>query len=622
MLTAFVCTKCDKKLTVDAARYACPTCGIWMAPETRIIAQNSHQSGDTYGVGMALLLNPKCELLFLTSPDDTQCLEKIAFYAGLGIEKSRLGVLVLVVDDLVTEMKTKDFNDLCDIATVFELKVGTKQVKNVTIRAWEPNQLYQVMVNPGLFDRQKNLSQQADKAMLEASYEAALLPYISPKKRAAVSEVGASTRIVAELIGADLRGVIRHVWAAIALAEQEIDSEGHAQKMASSIVKPLLKKAPKGVILLWVRNLNPTELAEVRSALGVGERMLLNKRRQAGLAIDDLFWTLSKKRNPQHLMTPQLFETIRYIAGLIDYAVVPIGDEVLYDEYLAAGSDKKGEVYLGLHETNLIGFWNRDTWFKGPQRRIRQLFVLWRMFHELGQHHIPMVQIGLRSGEMEKAAYLGVPTIYLEEAVSETGSRMLPVTVAGSFTRDVEGELEAAKWWSKALGLRDFVSGKLQNDLVNAQSKKGGNGAQFWENKATELESKIDESKRKLKELKTERSKNQAKQRDAFLFAITDHSAMTSDSKGGLPYFFRLVTKNVIGLYGAGSRTDVSKVLAWLRGKFEIDQQPTSCPPNLLRGTLSEFEIDLLYNTLLNVQVGFDTYIKLIFPRVFFPKFR
>lgn len=622
MITAFACANCDHTLSVNAARYACPTCGFWMAPDTRIIAQNSHQSGDTYGVGMALLLNPKCELLFLTSPDDTQCLEKIAYYAGLGIEKVRLGVLVVVVADIVAEMKMKDFNDLCAIATVYELKVGTKVVKNVAIRAWEPNQLYQVMVNPGLFDRQKNLSQVADKAALEAAYEAALLPYISPKKRAAVAEVGASTRIVAELIADDLRGVIRHVWCAIAAAEQEIDTDGHAQKMASSIVKPLLKKPPKGVILLWVRNLNPTELGEVRSALGKGERMLLNKRRQEGLAIDDLFWTLSKKRNPQHLMTPQLFETIRYIAGLIDYAVVPIGDEVLFDEYLAASSDKKGEVYLGLQETNLIGFWNRDPWFKGPQRRIRQLFVLWRMFHELGQEHIPLVQIGLRSGEMEKAAYLGVPTIYLEEAVSETGSRMLPVTVAGSFTRDAEGQLGAAKWWSKALGLRDFVSGKLHNDLTSAKSKQVGSGAQFWENKATELQLKIDESQNKLKDLKSERSESKAKQRNAFLFGITDHSAMTSDSKGGLPYFFRLVTANVVGLYGASSRTDVSKVLAWLRGKFEIDQQPTSCPKNLLRGTLTEFEIDLLYNTLLNVQVGFDPYIKRFFPRPFFPRFK
>jgi hypothetical protein len=306
---------------------------------------------------------------------------------------------------------------------------------------------------------------------------------------------------------------------------------------------------------------------------------------------------------------------------MMNYAVVPIGDEVLFDEYLAASDETKGEVFIGQSENNLINFWTRHGmgWFGGPERRVRQLFLLWHLFRLLARQGIPLVQVGLRSGEMEKAAYLGVPTIYLEEAVSETGGRMLPVTVGGKHPKDAEPVPQAKQWWQDANGLSEVVSGKLHQDLASARTKaqQQGNGKKFWEGKVIQIQESIQKGKDDLKRLRDERTELTARQLDAFLFSVTDHSALKPKSKGGLPFFFRLNTKNVVGLYGAPKRTDVLKVRAWLRGKFEEDQPSSACPDALLRGTLTEFEIDLAYNTMLNIQTGFSDYLKTFFPKGF-----
>jgi hypothetical protein len=615
----FKCVQCQSTTVWKQPRFSCARCKVWMAPQGRIIAQNSHQSGDTYGVGMALLVDPTCELLFLTSPEDTGCLEKLAYYSGLGIEKERLGVLVLCTENLDADMDPRALATLQRIATVYGCAVGTKLAEGELVRAWEPNQLYQLMVNPGLFDRDKNLSRQADQAMLQQSHRAAHLPYLDPKRRAHVAEVGASTRIAAEHINQDLKKVFKQVWLAVAASAERIDTDSLASRVATDMVEKLGKQRPAGVMLLWVRSLSNAERNELKEGLGKGDRMLLQKRRQAGLQIDDLFWSLSKKRNPQHLMTPQLFETLRYLAEVMNYAVVPIGDEVLFDEYLAATSETKGEVFLGANENNLINFWTRQGlgWFGGPERRVRQLFLLWHLFRLFARQGIPLVQIGLRSGEMEKAAYLGVPTIYLEEAVSETGGRMLPVTVGGKHPKDAEPSTQAKKWWQDANKLDKLVSGKLHQDLQGAKAKvqQGGDGKQFWEGKVRQITKSIEDGKGALDQLRTDRKTHTATQLDAFLFSVTDHSALTPKSKGGLPFFFRLTTKNVVGLYGAPSRGDVLKVRAWLRGKFEEDQPQSECPPSLLRGTLTEMEIDLAYNVLLNIQTGFGDYLTKFFPR-------
>ncbi|RJS15428.1 hypothetical protein DRW03_33480 [Corallococcus sp. H22C18031201] len=614
------CVQCQAVTVWKQPRLACDKCKQWMAPQGRIIAQNSHQSGDTYGVGMALLVESTSELLFLTSPEDKGCMEKLAYYSGLGIEKERLGVLVLCTENLDNDMDPQALAALQRIATVYGCAVGTKLVDGQLVRACEPNQLYQMMVNPGLFDRDKNRSRRTDQSLLQHSHRAAHLPYLDPKNRAHVAEVGASTRLAAEHIRADLKKVFKKVWLSVAASADRIDTNNLAQNVATQMVDGLVKQRPAGVMLLWVRSLSAAERNELKEGLGKGDRMLLKTRREAGLPIDDLFWTLSKKRNPQHLMTPQLFETLRYLAEMMNYAVVPIGDEVLFDEYLAASDEAKGQVFIGTTEHNLINFWDREglQWFKGPERRIRQLFLLWHLFRLLARRGIPLVQVGLRSGEMEKAAYLGVPTIYLEEAVSETGARMLPVTVGGAYAKDAEPSAHAKTWWQDANKLDKLVSGKLREDLESAKAKLlAGDGKAFWEQRVRQLRTSIKDGNKDLQQLRTDRGAHTATQLNTFLHAVTDHSPMTKDSKGGLPFFFRLTTKNVVGLYGAPSRGDVFKVRTWLRGKFEEDQPASDCPDALLRGTLTESEIDLAYNTLLNIQSGFGDYLKRFFPRAF-----
>ena len=48
-----------------------------------------------------------------------------------------------------------------------------------------------------------------------------------------------------------------------------------------------------------------------------------------------------------------------------------------------------------------------------------------QLFKKLSEDGIPPQQVGLRSGEMEKGAYMGIPTLYLEEHNAAKGSARL-----------------------------------------------------------------------------------------------------------------------------------------------------------------------------------------------------
>lgn len=602
----------------------CPGCkgANTLAPVAQIITQNSNQSGDTYGVGMALVVEPSSRLIFVTSPEDTGCLEKLELYRGLGISKERLVALVVCKADYVAETEAPKRADLERLALVRPLLVGTGRAQQGK-RSYDPNQVCKWLVNADIFEKEGGPGKlQENRTTLTQWYATVGLPFVTAKERANVVEVGASTRLVAQKIRNDkLPQVLRSVWTSINVSARHVDGVGRSRTLAQELAKEVTRKKPAGVILLWVRSLNKKEREDLGKLSG-SDLSDLKKRKQGGQMVDDLFWKLhGKKRNPHHLMTPQLFETVRFIAQKMNFSVIPIGDELFFDEYLAVSSKVAATAYQGADASNLINFWTRHEWFGGPKRRIRQLLLLWHLFRRLSTQGVPLVQVGLRSGEMEKAAYLGVPTIYLEEGASETGARMLPVTVGGTFPKARENALDddVSQWWEDANSLGDGMNPAIiQKRLKQARQKKTElPNNQHWKDQVQLLEAKLLEAQQKLTQLGKDRGALRAKQLDAFLFSVTDHSALHDALDGGYPFFFRLLTKNVIGLYGAKEKAALDKLQVWLEELYDDGEPTTACPEHILKGTLSSFEIDLLYTMLDSIRVQFKDYKKKFLPSAY-----
>ncbi|MFY0522919.1 hypothetical protein ACN28I_06900 [Archangium gephyra] len=576
---------------------------------------------------MALLLEPSARLVFVTDPEDTGCQEKLALYRGLGVARDQLTALVVCKAD-ESEMPAPTLAELKKLARVRVIAVGTgRDPQKPNKRSYDANQVCKWLVNADIFEREGEKAPEGREgriAQLRTWYRAVDLPYLNHKERANITEVGASTRIVAEKIQQDrLPAVLKKTWASVSSSSWNADASQHAAAAAERLFRSLQKQSPQGVLLVWVRGLSGDERDKLKTLQGTTGKTLLQRRDQ-GEDVEDLFSPLDKKkRNPHHLMTPQLFETVRYVGQRMKFAVLPIGDELLFDEYQAVSRGKAAQAYQGGSADNLIGFWSRDKWFGGPERRFRQLLLLWHLFRRLSTWNIPLVQVGLRSGEMEKAAYLGVPTIYIEEKASETGARMLPVTVGGSFPKSKEPATDAKAWWGdRNTVVRGGTSDPnlLQKKVEEAKrilGYKDKKKKEEWDKYSKNVEtaqSNLKDAQDKVRSLDERHEAMSSQQLDAFLFATTDHSALQGALDGGYPFFFRLLTQNLVGLYGAGTQGQVDQVTRWLETTFSRTSDPAPCDAQLLRGTLAEFEIDLLYNMLCGIQAQFRAYKRKFLP--------
>ncbi len=200
-------------------------------------------------------------------------------------------------------------------------------------------------------------------------------------------------------------------------------------KFVEKFVKTLLDAQPKArfnpkllcptILLIWIRGLNGTESKSILES-GIGPSSVC----------DGIQTKLDGyKRNPHHVMTAQLYETLKLSAKLINnrqefskvnskrwLIPVPIGDCVKLDWYDIKAPDSKN-LYEGKKDTNLIQFFSQVDAFKGD--RVSQMYFI----HQLTKC-IDTIQIGIRSGAMEQGMYMGVPTIYLEEKDSPSGERM------------------------------------------------------------------------------------------------------------------------------------------------------------------------------------------------------
>lgn len=601
----------------------------------QIFAQNAHQSGDTYGVCMALLLDPTSTLLFITSPKDDGCMEKIEYYAGSGIAKNRINLLMMIGGSVLGG-KTDVNPRLGEIATIHYSDCQTLD------RDYLPNQVYQQMVNYGVFKTgweriQKwyldaGLQFDIDKRTVindKTSQQEVKLSATATKVR----EVGATTRCVADLLKGKvgLTKTLGNIWQTF---DKNLQSSGitlQTESATDEVVNGITKCRPKGVILIWVRSLNGSEVAGLKTVLKGSALTAFCKRRDKLALVDDFFWLLdSGKRNPHHLMTPQLYETIACIAKRCGYMIIPIGDNVTYDQYASLNSlDSTQYLQSSDDSCNLIGFWRKwDRVFAGNRRRLLQTFFMGRLFQKLAKVKIPMTQVGVRSGEMEKGAYLGIPTVYLEEAVSESGGRMLPVTVGGY--QNQSNDASPLAWWADA---NQFSVGKsaksvtqqIKSDISSSKktlstlqkSDPSSTGIQYHQSNIKRLEAQQKKVLDELDKLRQNRKDLKTIQLHNMLESVTNQSSVFNQlGTGGLPMFFRLHTTHPVGLYAAKDNTQLQQFMAWLNAVM-ADSPKVECPAAIRHGSLTELEMDLLYNLFLSIEQNFAQYLADMFPSTF-----
>ena len=227
-----------------------------------------------------------------------------------------------------------------------------------------------------------------------------------------------------------------------------------------------------------------------------------------------------------------------------------------------------------------------------------------------------MQQVGLRSGEMEKGAYMGIPTLYLEENNAFSGgARLLPLTTGGQKVQNAEHAFGAVS--AETMLIWENIQ-TLEKSLKSMDSrlrcmKKATNPSPVLEERMADVENKI-------KELKIEIQKNEEifnqgakqiseSQLNATLFGQTDWAwaATQGGESGGLPHFMRENLDNLVGMNAAKSQGDVDLVKQWLNEKLKgtPDSELPQLPPGLSQGTMNSLEIDMLGEFLENLKVSY-----------------
>lgn len=174
----------------------------------------------------------------------------------------------------------------------------------------------------------------------------------------------------------------------------------------------------EGVSLVWSRGLNSEEYSKLRS-LGDRNSLSVSSPIEQVEEVKSFKLLDEQKRNPHHLMTPQLYETLKEVNTKKKMLTIPIGDPIEYSPYHSALTGAAKQYYLNSDVSdalNLLQYWNKSSELRDVNHgKFNQGVFLQQLFKKLSEDGIPLQQVGLRSGEMEKGAYMGIPTLYLEE---------------------------------------------------------------------------------------------------------------------------------------------------------------------------------------------------------------
>ncbi|PHN83530.1 hypothetical protein CSB62_23860 [Vibrio splendidus] len=578
-----------------------------------VIAQNANQSGDSNGVAVALLANENHKLIFMTSPSDKKGHDTLRYYQSMGVPKEQI--------QIVNVTKSKPLPaDFSNIGGITELRLKPGQ-------SAEPNQVYQNLAGSRMPNEQEAFFSRFE------NYDG-FKNFLETSRLDKPSDVGRSTKQVTnDIKGGDpiaTQSFFARNWKAYENGPSiSVARRTAINQQVDDVYDAILKqvgpgKEFEGVSLVWSRGLNNSEYDSVLKA---GQKL---KKKNKPVTDEDVqatksFETLNAlKRNPHHLMTPQLYETIRTVNNNKKILTIPVGDPIEFAPYSRALKGEERAYYLNNSEDplNLIQYWNRPN---APQGRYEQGVFLQQLFKKLNGtgEGIPMQQVGLRSGEMEKGAYMGIPTLYLEENNAFSGgARLLPLTTGGIEVQRTEhafGSLskETITAWEDIQTMEKSIK-NMDSRLHNMKKAT---------NQSTELKQKIDALENDIQALKNSKKEKEdtfikgseqisESQLNASLFGQTDWAATKGGEKGGLPHFMRENLNNLVGINAAKSEDEVRLIKNWLDEKL-LGTPDSELPPltaDLLGGTMTSLEIDMLGEFLENLKLNYSSYKRSYLP--------
>ncbi|RSD31395.1 hypothetical protein [Vibrio pectenicida] len=564
-----------------------------------VIAQNSNQSGDSNGVALALRDNRERKLLYLTSPRDYRGHKTLRYYLDMGVEREQICVININPRD---EQLPGDIQALGKVIILN----GPPSL--------EPNQVYHALT--GSLGKKK--SQFTDKLTSYKEVEQELKAFGVDEP----SDVGQSTRHIAEdIAGGDsqaTKNFFTRTWNAYQNQAANAEVSRKVDEVYRQIKDSITREGWEGVSLVWSRGLNGEEYSKLRS---LGEKNSLSVSSPIDQVEEIKSFKLldEQKRNPHHLMTPQLYETLKEVNTKKKMLTIPIGDPIEYSPYHSALTGAAKQYYLNSDVSdalNLIQYWNKSSGLRDANHgKFNQGVFLQRLFKKLSEDGIPLQQVGLRSGEMEKGAYMGIPTLYLEEHNAAKGSaRLLPVTRGGEGARKVD-ESQKVKDDVNKIAQKTKQIQKSNDDILKNKDKLSKIRATDPNNQRgiAGIEKNIEKLEVNKRTLEAEVAQLEesikAYQLDAS-FAAPHRVVNEGDGLGGLPYFLRENLENYVGLYAAQNPADMQSLRLWLR---DISSQGADTvferiPEHIAKGMMTPFEVDIFGNYIEDVIANFTAY--------------
>lgn len=580
-----------------------------------VIAQNSRQSGDTNGIAASLLSDPGNKLVFPTSLGDESGRKILNYYKNMGVGDQ---VVILNIRPEGSSSLPSDFTDFKNVITL-EVKDTAKT---------SPNQVYQYLTASGSSSRETKSNFLANITNFDdVQRQLRALDVDGP------SDIGQSTKLIADKINKGdptaTKEFFSKNWNAYqanpALSvekKQAINIE--VERVYTEIKNQLQSQNLDSVSLVWSRGLND---AEHESVSKLGQKFKKDNKKQP-LSDDQIQQKITQdtlegqggKKNPHHLMTPQLFNTISAVNKEKNVLTIPIGDPIEFAPY-ANALQGNPRSYMDLsNPVNLTQYWKNSD---ALSTRFEQGVFLQQLFKKLNDDSIPLQQIGIRSGEMEKGAYLGIPTMYLEENLATSGARLQ--TVASGGTPAARANTEVLQKAKDLAPLRDRIDemnnllSKKEDILAKKKTFLPNLKPQAAERSNREIETLSREIEELKGQLRTARVQYNEKteplveaQLDALLKSQT-HWAATKGSQeggGGLPYFMRENLENLVGLKAAKNSDDLNELQTWLDAKLAgaTDAELPDIRESVLKGTMNPLEVDLLGGFIDSIKLGYPDY--------------
>lgn len=333
----------------------------------RYILQMGYMTGDLFGVSAALILNPGLHLVFITSNNDSdsaKASKTLAFYRSAGLGTDR----ITVWDVTNTGAKLKG---------LYPILTGGDQPNQISMT--DVDRLFSTESANGVI----KMTSTANKPSGKDEKEKAVAAYLKGKYN--LEGIHNVTQEVASAFAANPRRSVDAVTAAWGAG-------GAASLELMNFINDVIGDDFTSCVVLWSRQ--------------------------------------SGKNHGAHLELDSGFEGLR---NLIEKLSTPDRSRCI----LLAGDDRSSEgqatklqqiaasYALKGYKVRALGqFWNTTRFkeiFPEPMRRIGQGIIFKTLSRDL---HNALVHVGMRSGNLEMFALLGMKVVYLDLAHGVTNERM------------------------------------------------------------------------------------------------------------------------------------------------------------------------------------------------------